>query len=93
MLNIKNFYDHYGQQPAVGECLEIAEKLVMAGDDNLYITCTQHHADPFEWLSTPFDGVVFKTKSGYLATVAFFDGQEDKTQEAVKLCNSLIGLA
>jgi hypothetical protein len=95
MLNVNNFYSHYGQLVSEDEYIELEGKQIYAKNDRLYVLSPDAHQDPFMWLghSGLFDGVVFRTNSGYMATMALFDSQQDETLKAVNLCNSLIGLA
>lgn len=95
MLNVDNFYANFGQIVSDNEYIEVDGKQVFARDDRIYVLCPDHSQDPFMWFgySNNYDGVVFKTNSGYLATVALFDAPVDETLKAVHLCQKLLGLA
>lgn len=92
MLNVDKFYGFYGVSPRDFEHLEIGAYQIMARDEKIFIMCTDAHVDPFMWLAQEIDGVVFYTRSGFLSVVLLFDSEIDETEEAVSICNRLVGI-
>jgi hypothetical protein len=93
MLNVDEFYNHYGLSVTDEEYINLMDKSIYVKSDRLFVLYLNNHDDPFMWMghSNNFDGVVFRTNSGYLASMAVFDGKEDETFQAIELCNCLTG--
>jgi len=90
MLNAAQFYEHFGVVLANDEVLEFCHRQVFVQNNKLFVVSIDHRQDPFSWMSTGLDGIVFTTQSGYLAVMVLFDGPYDQTNEAIEATMMLV---
>ena len=90
MLNAKQFYSAFGDVPEPDHHLLIGDKVICCMSQKVLICCMEPHQDPFAWLNSDTDAVVFETSDGNLSIMILFDSEIDETDTAIRVCGAFI---